>query len=86
VLAFLVSSALCATCMFLSILPPLVDLPKWDAPEVMETLSRKFSEEPITNTITQETRWFQTIKIPLLSSDSESRQVIGICSDITEGR
>lgn len=52
----------------------------------METLSRKFSEEPITNTITQETRWFQTIKIPLLSSDSESRQVIGICSDITEGR
>ena len=54
--------------------------------EVMETMRRKFiAESPVTNAITDETRWFETIKIPLLSSDS-TRQVLGICTDITERR
>ena len=54
--------------------------------EVMETLRRKFiSEEPLTNAITHKTRWFQTIKMPLLSSDG-TRQVLGVCTDITERR
>ncbi len=54
--------------------------------EVMETRRRKFiAESPVTNAITDETRWFETIKIPLLSSDS-TRQVLGVCTDITERR
>jgi len=54
--------------------------------EVMETMRRKFiAEEPVTNAITHETRWFETIKIPLLSCDS-TRQVLGVCTDITERR
>ncbi len=53
--------------------------------EVMETLNKKFSEEPATHAITHATRWLQTIKIPLLSSDS-TRQILGICTDITERR
>ena len=53
--------------------------------EVMETLHKKFSEEPATHAITHATRWLQTVKIPLLSSDS-TRQILGICTDITERR
>lgn len=54
--------------------------------EVMETQHRKFAEEPFTNAITRKTRWFQTIRIPLLSSDSKARQVLVVCTDITESR
>jgi PAS domain S-box-containing protein len=54
--------------------------------EVMETQHRKFAEEPFTNAITRKTRWFQTIRIPLLSSDSKARQVLVVCTDITERR
>jgi PAS domain S-box-containing protein len=54
--------------------------------EVMETQHRKFAEEPFTNAINRKTRWFQTIRIPLLSSDSKARQVLVVCTDITERR
>ena len=43
--------------------------------EVMETLHRKFSEETFTNAITHEPRWFETMRIPVLSSDNKARQV-----------
>jgi PAS domain S-box-containing protein len=53
--------------------------------EVMETLRRKLiAEEPLTNAITHETRWVQTIKIPLLSSDGKARQVLGVCTEISD--
>jgi PAS domain S-box-containing protein len=42
------------------------------------------SEEPATNAKTGETRWFQTVKVPLLSSDGSTRQVLGVATDITE--
>lgn len=50
--------------------------------KVMETLQRKSSEELFTNPTTQEKHWFQVDKIPLLSSDSKTRQVLGICTDM----
>ena len=55
--------------------------------EVMETLqSRYVSEEPVTDSRTGELRWFQTIKVPLVSSIDGSRQVLGVSTDITERR
>jgi PAS domain S-box-containing protein len=42
------------------------------------------SEEPATNARTGETRWFQTVKVPLLSLDGSTRQVLGVATDITE--
>jgi len=53
--------------------------------EVMETLQSKYvSEEPLTDSRTGKVRWFQTIKIPLVSSTNGSRQVLGVSADITE--
>jgi PAS domain S-box-containing protein len=55
--------------------------------EVMETLqSRYVSEEPVTDLRTGEVHWFQTIKVPLVSSIDGSRQVLGVSTDITERR
>lgn len=55
--------------------------------EVIETLQRQFiSEKPFTNPITRETRWFQIDEIPLLSSDGKTRQVLGVCTDISDRR
>ena len=42
------------------------------------------SEEPVTDAKTGEIRWFQTVKVPLLSSDGSTRQVLGVATDITE--
>jgi signal transduction histidine kinase/ActR/RegA family two-component response regulator len=42
------------------------------------------SEEPATNARTGEIRWFQTVKVPLLSSDGKTPQVLGVATDITE--
>jgi PAS domain S-box-containing protein len=58
-----------------------------DDREVMESLQKKFiPEEQLTNTSTGEVHWFQAIKVPLASpqSDVESRQILGVSSDITE--
>ena len=54
--------------------------------EVIETLHRKVTEEQFTNPITHKTHWFETIRLPLLSSDSKAHQVLGVCTDITEHR
>ncbi len=42
------------------------------------------AEEPATCARTGETRWFQTVKVPLLSADGDARQVLGVATDITE--
>lgn len=42
------------------------------------------SEEPATNARTGETRWFQTVKVPLQSLDGSTQQVLGVATDITD--
>jgi diguanylate cyclase (GGDEF)-like protein/PAS domain S-box-containing protein len=55
-----------------------------DDREVMAGAHPKFiPEEPVTNSETGETRWFQTVKIPLLAADEGSRQVLGVATDVT---
>jgi PAS domain S-box-containing protein len=52
--------------------------------EVMSSERAAFiTEEPATCAATGVTRWFQTVKVPLLSSDGSSRQVLGVATDIT---
>ena len=41
------------------------------------------TEEPATCARTGVTRWFQTVQVPLLSSDGGSRQVLSVATDIT---
>lgn len=43
-------------------------------------------EEPFTNPKTGQTRWFQTIKVPLRDPDGVARHVLGVATDITELR
>ncbi len=42
------------------------------------------TEEQATCSRTGLTRWFQTVKVPLLSSDGSALQVLGVATDITE--
>src|SRR5690606_2203424 len=42
-------------------------------------------EEPVSH-VTGETRWYQTIKVPLISDDGRDVQLLGIATDITERR
>lgn len=52
--------------------------------EVVRDRRPKFiSEEPVTN-VKGETRWYQTIKVPIVSEDGETVQLLGIATDITE--
>ena len=52
--------------------------------EVVTTRKAKFiPEEPVSN-VRGETRWYQTIKIPLISEDGEDVQLLGVATDITE--
>jgi len=56
-----------------------------DDREVMSSQRPLFiAEEPATCARTGVTRWFQTVKVPLLSSDGTTRQVLGVATDITE--
>ncbi|HEY3013035.1 MAG TPA: ATP-binding protein [Gemmatimonadales bacterium] len=56
-----------------------------DDREVMSSQrAAHIAEEPVTKTKTGETRWFQTVKVPLLSSDGKTRQVLGVATDITQ--
>jgi two-component system, cell cycle sensor histidine kinase and response regulator CckA len=56
-----------------------------DDREVMSSLRPKvIPEEPVTNPDTGETRWFQTVKVPLVSADGRARQVLGVATDITD--
>lgn len=51
--------------------------------EVISQGKAKFiPEEVVTNTKTGETKWYQTIKVPLKSTDG-SMQVLGVAADIT---
>jgi PAS domain S-box-containing protein len=53
--------------------------------EVISTqLATFIPEEQATCTKTGATRWFQTVKVPLLSPDGSARQVLGVATDITE--
>lgn len=52
--------------------------------EVVRNRTAKFiPEEPVTSA-EGTTRWYQTIKIPLVSEDGKSAQLLGIATDITE--
>ncbi len=56
-----------------------------DDREVMSSLLPKLvPEEPVTNPQTGETRWFQTVKVPLVSADGRAHQVLGVATDITD--
>jgi PAS domain S-box-containing protein len=56
-----------------------------DDREVMSSQRAAFiAEEPATNARTGEIRWFETVKVPLLSSDGSTRQVLGVATDITD--
>lgn len=53
--------------------------------KVLSTRQSKFiPEEPVTNTVTGEVRWYQTTKIPFISADGETVQLLGVATDITE--
>ena len=55
-----------------------------DDREVMSSRRTKIvAAEPVTNAQTRETRWYQTIKVPLVATDG-TPQVLGISTDITE--
>ena len=57
---------------------------KSDDLEVVNTRQAKFiPEEPVSH-VTGETRWYQTIKVPLISEDGQEVQLLGIATDITE--
>src|SRR5919112_1086505 len=56
-----------------------------DDREIISSQQPKFiAEEPATCSSTGATRWFQTVKVPLVSSDGSARQVLGVATDITE--
>src|SRR5437667_2984438 len=56
-----------------------------DDREVMSSLRPKLiPEEPVTNPHTGETRWFQTVKVPLVSADGRAHQVLGVATDISD--
>jgi two-component system, cell cycle sensor histidine kinase and response regulator CckA len=53
--------------------------------EVMTTQRAAFiPEESLTNGNNAETRWFQTVKVPLLSADGKSQQLLGVATEITQ--
>jgi len=56
-----------------------------DDMEVLTTRQPKFiPEEPITSSITGETRWYQTTKVPLFADDGGRARLLGVATDITE--
>ncbi len=53
--------------------------------EVLEFLCGKFiPEERFTHPVTGEVRWFQRIKVPLVSPEGKADQVLAVATDITE--
>lgn len=67
--------------------------PNWDETtrfrrddiDVVRTRQPKFiAEEPVSNAVTGETRWYQTIKVPIIAEDGKTVQLLGIATDITE--
>ncbi len=55
--------------------------------EVMESGESRFvAEEPVTNPATGQTRWFQTIKVPLTLPGYDQKLILGVGTDITKRR
>ena len=54
--------------------------------DVMESGRPLFIAEEAVSDRSGETRWFQTVKVPLRGPDGRSRQVLGVATDITERR
>ena len=56
-----------------------------DDMEVLRTRTPRFiPQEPITNARTGETRWYQTIKVPIIGLDGQAQQLLGVATDITD--
>ena len=56
-----------------------------DDREVMSTgIPKQIAEERVTNPATGETRWFQTIKVPLRLPDEAGTRLLGVATEITE--
>ena len=56
-----------------------------DDREVMQSgRPRVIAEEPVTNPSTKQTRWFQTIKVPLRMHEDGSPTLLGVATEITE--
>ncbi len=56
-----------------------------DDRDVMSSLQSKLiPEEPVTDARRGVTRWFQTVKVPLVSADGTSRHVLGVATEITQ--
>lgn len=52
--------------------------------QVMDSLQEKIIPEEIVAGVAGGTRWFQTIKRPLVDEDGMARRVLGVSTDITE--
>jgi PAS domain S-box-containing protein len=53
--------------------------------EVMSSQRPAFiNEESVTHAETGQVHWFQTVKVPLLSADGSTPQVLGVATDITQ--
>jgi PAS domain S-box-containing protein len=53
--------------------------------EVMSSGGPKLiPEEPVTNPVTKQTRWFQTIKVPLTLPEDDVPKLLGVATEITE--
>ena len=56
-----------------------------DDREVLSSGNPRFiAEEAVTNPVTKQTRWFQTIKIPLRMPGEETPTLLGVATEITE--
>ncbi len=56
-----------------------------DDRDVMSSLrSKLIPEESVTDARRAVTRWFQTVKVPLVSADGTSRHVLGVATEITQ--
>ncbi|HEV2752175.1 MAG TPA: ATP-binding protein [Gemmatimonadales bacterium] len=56
-----------------------------DDREVMASQRPKLiPEEPVTDARQGVTRWFQTVKVPLIAADGTSRHVLGVATEITQ--
>jgi PAS domain S-box-containing protein len=54
-----------------------------DREVISSRISKFIPEEKVTNSVTGETRWYQTVKVPITGIDGRV-QVLGVSSDITE--
>jgi PAS domain S-box-containing protein len=67
--------------------PDAEEIAHWlqDDQEVLDYMCGKFiPEERFTHPVTGEVRWFQRIKVPLISHEGKADQVLAVATDITE--